>query len=284
MENKSELKTQFWQTIHMLRCNSEYGDAVFEIAQKYVGIRLEKDFDPDQPQPSQSLPPKEDGQKPDLMMRVHSQCQCSTINGCPKEIPMGLLNEEWAQRNHSQSLTRLNERGGITLDEALSIINRRPFQKHPIPEKLVSIILHMITGYNAAREAHVLPLLSQIDELKEDVDWYKMAYENNLAANKQFGVEIESLKSENEELGGKIEDLKAELKNEIEQAEAVDYRVEDHNTVTKERNDLMESLTTLKNFLHVEITERRDYSASKAFEIVLEKIESLLNPEKKNES
>lgn len=40
------------------------------------------------------------------------------------------LNEEWAQRNHDQSLARLNERGGLGACEALAIIERRPW--HPM--------------------------------------------------------------------------------------------------------------------------------------------------------
>lgn len=43
-------------------------------------------------------------------------------------IPFDLLNEEWAGRNHGQTLDRLNERGGLGLDEALSIIERRKWR------------------------------------------------------------------------------------------------------------------------------------------------------------
>ena len=36
---------------------------------------------------------------------------------CPKEVPMSLLSERWAQRNHGQSLDQLNERGGMSAIE-----------------------------------------------------------------------------------------------------------------------------------------------------------------------
>lgn len=35
----------------------------------------------------------------------------------PEYFPWHLLNEEMAQKNHSQSLERLNERGGLSVDE-----------------------------------------------------------------------------------------------------------------------------------------------------------------------
>jgi hypothetical protein len=44
-------------------------------------------------------------------------------------VRMELLNEEWAQRNHNQSLSRLAERGGLSLCEAAAIIERRPWKK-----------------------------------------------------------------------------------------------------------------------------------------------------------
>jgi hypothetical protein len=43
----------------------------------------------------------------------------------PKSVPMPLLNEKWAQKNHGQTLKRLNERGGVCMCEALAIIGKR---------------------------------------------------------------------------------------------------------------------------------------------------------------
>lgn len=41
----------------------------------------------------------------------------------PVRVPMHLLNENQAQSNHDQSLARLKERGGISIREALCLIN-----------------------------------------------------------------------------------------------------------------------------------------------------------------
>ena len=40
-------------------------------------------------------------------------------------IRMNLLNEDWAERNHGQSLDRLAERGGLSMAEAAAIIQKR---------------------------------------------------------------------------------------------------------------------------------------------------------------
>jgi hypothetical protein len=95
---------------------------------------------------------------------------------------------------------------------------------------------------------------------------------------------FESLKKENEELK---ECLKAAQKV-IDQSGAADLlfwgdwksAVDEFESLKKDK-DLKTLPDKLKDFLHEEITERRDYSASKSFEVVLEKIESLLNAEKK---
>jgi hypothetical protein len=43
----------------------------------------------------------------------------------PDSVPYEILNEEWAQRNHSQTLTRLNERGGLCVLEMLNNIDKK---------------------------------------------------------------------------------------------------------------------------------------------------------------
>lgn len=47
----------------------------------------------------------------------------------PKFIRWEALNEEWAQRNHDQSLATLNRRGGLSACEALAIIEKRYWHK-----------------------------------------------------------------------------------------------------------------------------------------------------------
>ena len=55
---------------------------------------------------------------------------------CPLLIPYTILNEYQAQRNHGQSLARLNERGGLAPCEAVAIIERRLWHKMPIREAI----------------------------------------------------------------------------------------------------------------------------------------------------
>ena len=88
-------------------------------------------------------------------MKIHSQCECFPFfrRIGITDIPDGLLNEEWAQRNHSQSLKRLNERGGITIMEALSIIKQRDYM-HLQWEKAATIYQHILTGYNIGIKQH----------------------------------------------------------------------------------------------------------------------------------
>lgn len=50
------------------------------------------------------------------------------LMGTGLAIRMTLLNEQHAQRNHGQSLQRLAERGGLSPDEALAIVERRAWK------------------------------------------------------------------------------------------------------------------------------------------------------------
>jgi hypothetical protein len=52
-----------------------------------------------------------------------------TFPHCPVAFPMELFNEEWAQKNHGQSLQRLAERGGLSVCEMMANIYRRPYQQ-----------------------------------------------------------------------------------------------------------------------------------------------------------
>jgi hypothetical protein len=44
---------------------------------------------------------------------------------CPTQFPMHLLDEGQAQRNHSQTLKRLKERGGLSVREILAIVGKK---------------------------------------------------------------------------------------------------------------------------------------------------------------
>lgn len=49
--------------------------------------------------------------------------------GCPETVPMSLLTEEWAQRNHSQSLAMLASRGGLSPLELIAVMDKQPFNE-----------------------------------------------------------------------------------------------------------------------------------------------------------
>src|SRR5579859_2010602 len=80
-------------------------------------------------------------------MKILDACRCRKFFGCPKWIPIGMLNEEWAQNNHGQSLQHLNSRGGLSLEEALAIIQKRKFYEMESPERAIIIFTHILKGY-----------------------------------------------------------------------------------------------------------------------------------------
>lgn len=65
---------------------------------------------------------------------------------CPKFIRWNSLNEEWAQRNHDQSLKRLAERGGLSPCEALANIERRPWHRMNWELALAKILPYSYSG------------------------------------------------------------------------------------------------------------------------------------------
>lgn len=48
------------------------------------------------------------------------------LNNLPSHIPCGILNEHQAMVNHGQTLMRLNERGGLSPEEAVYNIRKMP--------------------------------------------------------------------------------------------------------------------------------------------------------------
>jgi len=50
----------------------------------------------------------------------------------PWPIPWALFNQEWAQNNHRQSLEELASRGGLSMCEALAIIEKRSYEHMPM--------------------------------------------------------------------------------------------------------------------------------------------------------
>lgn len=60
----------------------------------------------------------------------------------PKFVNWAALNEEWALRNHSQTLQRLGERGGLSPDEIVANIERRKWKPMKIEDALAAISAH----------------------------------------------------------------------------------------------------------------------------------------------
>jgi len=58
------------------------------------------------------------------------------LAGTGLAIRMDLLNEEYAQSNHGQSLDKLANRGGLDLQEALAIIEHRKWMPQETKETL----------------------------------------------------------------------------------------------------------------------------------------------------
>ena len=50
---------------------------------------------------------------------------------CPKQIPFAMLSERMAESVHSQTLTRLNERGGMSPAEIIGNIEKINLFKYP---------------------------------------------------------------------------------------------------------------------------------------------------------
>lgn len=59
-------------------------------------------------------------------MSMHPEClRDKTITNVPTKVPIALMSNEWALKNHSQDLARLNQRGGMGVTEILDNIHRR---------------------------------------------------------------------------------------------------------------------------------------------------------------
>lgn len=62
---------------------------------------------------------------------------------CLSEIPYGMIALHGAQayRNHSQSIDRLNERGGLSPCEAVAVLEDREWKKMPTGDADLRLIL-----------------------------------------------------------------------------------------------------------------------------------------------
>lgn len=96
-------------------------------------------------------------------MRVHSS-SLKKFPGLPKEVPDTLFNEEWAQRNHDQTLKRLNERGGLGVGEMLDNIHKRKLTCENDTIEDVNELLSMIEIETNKEEGNgVLPIVELVN-------------------------------------------------------------------------------------------------------------------------
>jgi hypothetical protein len=63
-----------------------------------------------------------------------------------KAFPMSLLSEEWARRNHGQSLNRLRERGGLSLVEMVANLERREVPRGMDPVRAEARLVEWLAG------------------------------------------------------------------------------------------------------------------------------------------
>lgn len=82
------------------------------------------------------------------MMRIRKN------DACLEQISFVLLNEEWAQRNHGQSLARLADRGGLIISEAAAIMERRPWREMSDSEAM-SVVVRVGTEFLKKPDAEV---------------------------------------------------------------------------------------------------------------------------------
>lgn len=80
-------------------------------------------------------------------------------------VHMELLSEQQAQKNHGQSLDRLAERGGLSLCEALALVERRRWR--PAEEHLALQQLHLLASTTSIEAASVAEKPPSADELRE---------------------------------------------------------------------------------------------------------------------
>jgi len=82
-----------------------------------------------------------------------------------KAIPISVLNDDWAQRNHGQTIERLAERGGIDVSEALAIIERRDWEKIETEKPVAELkLMEAVADRYWAEETY----LAQLGDVPDD--------------------------------------------------------------------------------------------------------------------
>lgn len=76
---------------------------------------------------------------------------------CPTEVPDSMLCEQWAYKIHGQTLHRLNERGGMGVNEILANIKKLPYSQ--IREETIEMVeeLKMLIEIHANNSNTITP-------------------------------------------------------------------------------------------------------------------------------
>lgn len=85
---------------------------------------------------------------------VHPDSRRKTRD-CPASVPWSMLapHEAQAQSNHSQTLERLAERGGLAVCEMLAVLEDRRWKPVPGDEALRQLRVHLQRWHDAMQEA-----------------------------------------------------------------------------------------------------------------------------------
>lgn len=70
----------------------------------------------------------------------------------PTHVRMSSFHQEWAARNHGQTLERLAERGGLDVTEAAAIYQRRRWRPMLIEDALAAIEPYAFSPTTSGRE------------------------------------------------------------------------------------------------------------------------------------
>jgi hypothetical protein len=80
-----------------------------------------------------------------LLSHGRKQVEVMLAIGCPRDVPWSLMapHERQANRNHDQTLERLNERGGLAPCEMVAVIEDRPWRKMDDIAAVETLLRHL---------------------------------------------------------------------------------------------------------------------------------------------
>lgn len=70
---------------------------------------------------------------------------------CPKQIPDEILDERWAAVIHSQTLKRLNERGGMSPSEVLLNIRKGSYKDLVSIPEAIPVLIEIVKKYELSK-------------------------------------------------------------------------------------------------------------------------------------